>query len=329
MLLIEGATARLHKNSICQMFTADSGNALCSILAYDGEKKKWRVQGFDLASLASDGTEHLVAEESLQLCFSLLPSSCGKVRAYQEIAHEAEQGACGRGLMAMQDIKSGSPIFEEPPLIVAHESSISRSCTVQWRFEAYKALLAKASREDTAGVWSRALAAFESLGTLDAPIGICEAARQIVAHENEAAGNADRELGERQRQAQQRTQHVQEVLMRYVTNQHGWHCGSSSHNPAFAGTALYAFSSRANHSCAPSMLLSLKEDICKLYGRPFDAEKEGGVIIFTALRDIKAGEPLTYSCACASNTGIARALSSPDSLRSPRSSVLGSSPTVG
>lgn len=278
MIVSSSSGLRLHKNSVCHVLDRDEQpEQLCHVIGHDGGER-WRVRGWDPTTFASDGNERVVPESALQLCFSLLPYSVGKVKRYQKIAFESEQGACGRGLIATQDIKAKVPIFEEPPFLVTHESRASRFETLRARWLSYKALCARTAKETPEdGPFSLALKAFEDLDTSNPPDGVLEAAREIAAHE--ATHFAE----------------VQSVLMRFATNQHGWHSGAEACPPAFAATALYPFSSRANHSCAPSMLLCLKEDLCKLYGRPFDVQQEGGTIVFTALRDIRAGERLTYT----------------------------------
>ena len=278
MIVSSSSGLRLHKNSVCHVLDRDEQpEQLCHVIGHDGGEW-WRVRGWDPTTFASDGNERVVPESALQLCFSLLPYSVGKVKRYQKIAFESEQGACGRGLIATQDIKAKVPIFEEPPFLVTHESRASRFETLRARWLSYKALCARTAKETPEdGPFSLALKAFEDLDTSNPPDGVLEAAREIAAHE--ATHFAE----------------VQSVLMRFATNQHGWHSGAEACPPAFAATALYPFSSRANHSCAPSMLLCLKEDLCKLYGRPFDVQQEGGTIVFTALRDIRAGERLTYT----------------------------------
>ena len=295
--MLQGGTLRLHKNSICEIREGDVGS-LCHIVAHDDQRKLWHVRGWDLVKFASDNKDALVTEPSLQLCFSLLPQSIGRLKFYQHIAHAPSQGACGRGLVAAQDIKAHAPIFEEPPFMVVCDPS-SSGAALHWRWQAFKVLMTKASRDTADGMWSRALTVFQDLSSSDAPESVYEASRTIAAMDVEEDTEVDPTwLSERE-------QRVREALMRYSTNQHRWHSGgSASHHATGGATALYPFTSRANHSCAPSMLLSLKEDVHGLYGRPFDVEKDGGVVVFTALRDIRAGEPLTYSYAHAATMGV-------------------------
>ena len=175
----------------------------------------------------------VVAEESLRLCFSLIPSSCGEETIHRWIQHEDSQGLCGRGLLAAQDIKAGMPIFEEAPLILARD--------YLWCWRAWGMLVGKSRKDQPNGPWRRAFTAFQDLGMVEVPdTHVCEVAASIAS--KEAGGEPSAEA----------VQRVQDVLMRFTCNQFGLPEGI---------VGLYAYTSRVNHSCAPSMGVALKADV--------------------------------------------------------------------
>ena len=271
----------LHKNSFCTLVAPQDElhGTLCHLLAYDELKHKWCVRLGDGGG-SKAGKELRVP--SLQLAFSLLPSSVGKLGCYHEVGYDDAQGSCGRGLVAKQDIKTGMPIFQEPPLIVAREDTLTpfgNDFTLAHhdvRWQAYSVLAANASK-DADGAWSRALKAFDTLGVADhVPGHVRDAALAIAAREI----GADAQL-------------VRETLMRFHTNEFAFE-NNAKGTREFSSSALYAFTSRANHSCAPNVAVTSREEFCAAFKQPYDAAKEADVLIFIALRDIKKGEPLTY-----------------------------------
>ncbi len=289
--MVQGTSQRLHRGSVCQLRCADGtlaerNSPLYHVLGHDDEQRKWRVRGFD-------GTERLVSEKSLQLCYCLLPAACSELRTYHPVQLENTQGACGRGIVAGQRISTQAPVFEERPFLLARESSTSQLESFRWRWRAYQAMRLEAAHDAPEGPWARALAAFEDLHMAPcAPTGVREAARQIAAEDaltGESGATAD------PCEAIPTTaEGVLAVLLRFSCNQFAWHSGAAR-DPAFAATALYAFSSRANHSCRPSMLVSLKEDVHRLHEWPFDVATEAGTILFSSMRDLDIGERLTYT----------------------------------
>lgn len=212
--MLQGARVQLHPGTVCTITSPRSkfDGASCSIRCYNAQKRKWQVQLMD----KERGKEVLVAEESLKLEFCLLPKA--EVQFYQKVGFESTQGTCGRGLIAMQDMKKGLPIFEEPPLIVAFKSSTSslEHHTVRWR--AYRMLTTMAEEERQAaahGAWTQALAAFDELGVADeVPKHVADAAEQLAARDC-ASGS----LAESQRSAHR--QRILGVLMRFLSNQFG------------------------------------------------------------------------------------------------------------
>lgn len=93
-------------------------------------------------------------------------------------------------------------------------------------------------------------------------------------------------------------QRVIQVLMRFNCNQFGLSNSANGASSAssgapgsggpFCASALYAFTSRVNHSCDPSLAMASKEAHLMAYGRPFDVSKDGGKIVAYATRDVSA-----------------------------------------
>ena len=317
--MLQGKALRLHKNTFVRV-NGEENVGLVS--GFDADKQQWRV--------LMDRLERLVDEESVHVCFAVLPASSMKVAGYVKVTREDAQGTCGRGLIAAQDIQRGYPIVEEPPLIVCHNAGRTSSSfehhslrvrhaaaqtskqhpfhpclslmilyaiSSRGQWKAYKMLASKAKSLGPDTPWGKGCAAFESLvahkpataSSKDA--ARMEAARQLAAQEAAAAGLDD----ERQRAF---AEHVQDTLDRFAANETGFDNladEESTSRPAWEVHGLYAFGSLFNHSCAPNVTVISKEAFCRLNGRPYHVEREGGNVVFLALRDIAAGERLTTS----------------------------------
>ena len=219
--MIQGTNICLHKNTFCEYDGADSNNGAISefsfgtVVAFDAKQHLWVLQ-------PSDGGKRVyVPESAVKLRFSLLPNSISKLGFYHRIA-QSEQGACGRGLVAAQDIKAGMPIFQEHPLLVVRESTRLDDTRLEFalehhslRWHAYKTLVAQARREASKqpGAWSKALNAFKELGIAEhTPEHVTDAAAKIAASEG-----ADADV-----------QQVRDTLMRYFSNQFGFRNGAVS-----------------------------------------------------------------------------------------------------
>lgn len=249
--MIQGEAVRLHKNTICSLRPEESasfdGSKACTVSAFNSAKQMWLVR--------SEGRkkETAVAESRLRLKFSLLPTSA-KLGCYHKVV-QADQGACGRGLVAGQDIpKAGLPIFQEAPLLVVREITLrSDGAAPVNSFEhhlerwcAYSALIDRASRDGKEGVWVRARRAFEDLCVADhVPDHLREAA-ELIASKEEVA-----------------TERVQQALMRFQSNQFTFRNGSEPNDESFSASAVYAFTSLVNHSCVirdtPLVVLRCRE----------------------------------------------------------------------
>lgn len=281
--MIQGERLRLHKGSCCRLKDCpdDFLDKMCSVAAYEKPPsvKGWRVkvQGMDAMSI--------IPEASLALRFHLLPQSLARLIKYALVEDEAAQGACGRGLIAAQDISARHPIFVEPPLIVVGGAQGNDSASFvahENRWLAYKALLMRSSK---GGAWQEALEAFDDLAVLDSvPDSVRAAAARIATKEGMDEGNEDF------------VKRIQDTLMRYKCNQFDFSRQTSTDldAPEFASSAVYALTSRLNHSCTPNVVTSFKERVCRESGEPFDLTDDGGVLVISALRDIRKGEPLTH-----------------------------------
>ena len=289
--MLEGTHLRLHRNSFVRNADSDAAGL---IAGFDGQR--WRM--------LVGREEQLVAEDSIQLCFSVLPSSCSKVAGYVKVAQEGAQGCCGRGLVAKQDIKRGYPIVEEPPLFVVR-NSVSPLEQHGERWRAYKMLAAKASAgSDTP--WAKAYTAFEDLVAHKSSF-CCQrdaarrdAARQIAAQEAEGMSEQEQESY---------VARVQDVIDRFAANEYGFDnlAGTNPGQSSWEANGLYCFTSRINHCCDPNSKVITKETFCKLNNRPFQVDRDGGVVVFIAIRDIKDGERITASYSDLVSCGSKRA----------------------
>lgn len=289
--MIKGTNVQLHEGAICKI-VADSPSAdgaLCCIRGFDTAKGKWHVNVE--GGKASGKKELLVPEHSLRLCYALAPSSLTKLERYHKTAFDDSQGSCGRGLVAAQDIRQGMPIFEEPPLVVAFDSSTSSREHHAERWRAYTALSLRARQDSSTGLWASALRAFEELGIADEiPEHVQDAAAVLAAQDWEEAPSAFPSDAHKQSHVTK----VTHTLMRFLSNQFGLSNGAPA-GSAFSASAIYAFTSRINHSCSPSIMIGTKEAFCKRFKIAYKVETDAGVKIATALRDIKKGERLTFS----------------------------------
>ena len=287
--MIQGERVQLHKGSLC-LITLDGENYendLCSVQGYRCDKRKWHVK------LGEKGL--LAPETSLRFCFSLLPPALTKLYFHHHVSFDAAQGSCGRGLVAGDNIKAGAPIFEEPPLLVCFKSAESPLEHHEQRWRAYKMLIGRAQTGPLSGPdgpWAKAAAAFTELGFVDdAPEHVRDAAEQIAAFDFSRLPGVFPSDEARATHLQ----HVTEVLLRFHCNQFSFPNGVPERDPYFDASAVYAFTSRINHSCAPSVRMVLKEAYCKAHCVPYDPTKDGGIKVAVAARDISKGERLTFS----------------------------------
>ena len=292
--MIQGARVRLHRGTVCYILAGDAplDGERCTVLSYDSSASKWRVR---MQGAAWGGRELHLPETALRLSFSLLPSSPGKLQCHFQVESEGEQGACGRGLVAAQRVPAGMMILEEPPLIVAFKSTSSLQEHHYERWLAYGTLRANArmSGASNHAALVRAFDAFDSLGVAAAvPSHVREGAAHIVAMALEAGGQAS-SISEEQREAH--LQHVTAVLMRFQSNQFTFNNGAPAQDPSFYAAAVYAFISRINHSCRPSCGMVSKSLYCSANRIAFNVEEEGSAMCAYALRDLAAGDRITFN----------------------------------
>ena len=188
------------------------------------------------------------------------------------------------------------PIFEERPLLVAFKSAASPVEHHEQRWRAYEMLVARANQEATEittdRTWANALAAFDDLGISDR----AAASRRIRRSDclrRLSQGTASvcvcRGAGGPHRL-------ITDTLMRFHCNQFGISNGATERDPAFAASAVYACTSRINHSCSPNVSMVTKETFCKQHRIACSVDQaDGGVKMAVATRDIKQGERLTFS----------------------------------
>ena len=154
--MCQGAVVRLHQGSFCYVSTDGEtyDESLCQVMSFNRDKLEWMCKW--------KGREVPLPETALRLCFSLLPTALDNLHFHHKIEFETAQGSCGRGLVAGEDIKQGSPIFEEPCLLVVYKSAVSPLEQHELRWRAYQILKNLASRGNSS--YKKAVAAFDQLG---------------------------------------------------------------------------------------------------------------------------------------------------------------------
>ena len=284
------ARSKLHPGSIC--YTSSSGEA-CELLSFDATTASWRIR----MRKSTDEYDHeaLLPEESLRFGFCLMPSSFEKLAKHVELRGKEAQGACGRGLIVTEPIEKGTVLFEEAPLIIVASLSGDGASAEAYhahhmeRWRAYNALWERCN-SGTDGAWSRALAAFEELGTADAmPEHVTDAAGHIAAVSGASAAD------------------VADVLMKFHSNQFGGLNPVSTATgggtaadalpaaPVVAATALFPFTSRLNHSCDPTVGMCLRKSFERARGTSAYELDEGDMHLGYALRHMLPHEPLTFN----------------------------------
>jgi hypothetical protein len=281
--MIQGDVVRLRKNTFVRV---EGHEGLCIVTGYDSSEHKWRL------FWPAQNKELRVASAKMQLSFCVLPASCSRLGCYHQFGYESAQGACGRGLIAATDIKRGQPIFEEPPLFVVRScdgSSPLEHHSERWA--AYKFLATRAAKDSSDGPWRKALRGFEELVASQPSNRVkdtarLEAAQHIAAQEGSSAPgkSVDKKFLAR----------VLGVLDRFASNEYGIENGNPG-DPSWEASGLHVFTSRVNHCCAPTTTMCTKEVFFKANNLPYDLERDGGVVVFVAVRDIKKGERLTAS----------------------------------
>ena len=229
--------------------------------------------------------------------YCLLPSAPSRLRSYFDIQCEGMQGSCGRGLVSRVAVPAGEAIFDEPPLVVAYKSTKSPQEHHSERWVAYATLLsnANANAKNSAAL-KVALAAFDDLCSGEhVPEHVRLGAAYITAKQLEDAGRSSGESSIPPEQLAAFAQQCTGVLMRFQSNQFTFQNNAPAGDPSFFASAVYAFTSRVNHSCAPSMGMVSKELYCKQHRITFTVEEAGGVLLAYSKRDLKAGERLTFN----------------------------------
>ena len=279
--MCQGAVVRLHQGSFCYVSTDGEtyDESLCQVMSFNRDKLEWMCKW--------KGREVPLPETALRLCFSLLPTALDNLHFHHKIEFETAQGSCGRGLVAGEDIKQGSPIFEEPCLLVVYKSAVSPLEQHELRWRAYQILKNLASRGNSS--YKKAVAAFDQLGTSSVvPEHVRTSAIEIARVSPDPRARAASS-------ASTYAEEIESVLMRFHCNQFSFYNGAPDNDPAFNASAVFSYTSRINHSCAPNMAMIRKYTYRKLHDLPTKLEADGGITMAVAARDIAKGERLTFS----------------------------------
>ena len=296
--MLHGERVRLHPGTVCEVdgSNAQFGGARCTVIRFDAEQCMWSVRLHDRQDVDLE-QEVLFPEAALRLGYAVLPDAVGRLRRYAEIVVEDAQGACGRGITVASPIPAHSPIFEEPPFLVVYsdpgEANLNHFAE-RWR--AYSALSELVGGGgDTVADASTALAGFDDLAIASAtpPKELTEAAEAIVAAEAEGE---DAPLLSPAARAEY-VQEVVDVLRRFRSNAFGFkngaEAGAANAKPMRA-SAVLCFTSRINHSCAPSCFMLSKRVYCQGKRLPMAPEDED-VLIAVTQRPMTPGERVTFN----------------------------------
>ena len=275
--LWHGARERFHAGAVVAVAEADPEGPFAGgvrVVRFDGAGCKWVCEVPRMP-----GRLVGLAEDRLALDYAARPANAAAPPS-AACAFSDAQGGCGRGLVATAALRRGAELFTEYPFFVVDRRS-HRS-----RWAAYVQLRASAKRGD--GDAAAALAAFDELrydvatapkeATVEAAgamvDGALEQLRSLLGADAFAA----------RREAEVET--VVDVLRKFEGNQFQFEHGGPG---VGAACALYRRVARANHSCAPSLVLAP----ARLPQRPGErVAGDGGVAVRTCC-DVAAGEPLT------------------------------------
>lgn len=245
MLLI-GDHVTLHRNTVCDLSApgVPYDKARCTVLSFNPRKSRWHVrlqgdQGDDW-----HGKTKYVLESQLSLGFAVLPENAHP-KLHVKVPTDDMDDSCGRGLLVQQAVRAGQPLFTESPLMVVATAAADPQRNSNQRFLAYQSLALDAAA-------AAALDAFEDL----TPDGLVPSHVSIGA-EVILAQNSPEAMTTEMREGSLET--LTNILMRFEVNQFGFSNGEASGDDSFNASALYAFSSRLNHSCAPSVTIMSKQ----------------------------------------------------------------------
>lgn len=178
-----GKEVRLHPGTICIVSAPerDFDEEQVAVKSYDKKKSKWHVT---LQHARWNGKELFVPESSLRLSFCILPEALEQCKQHVQFVDERAQGSCGRGLAVASPVAPGTPLFEEPPLLI---SPTSTKAFNEDRWRAYVTLSVGAQQGEQA---SAALAAFDDLGIADKMNQSVEAAAARILEQALVAAGA-------------------------------------------------------------------------------------------------------------------------------------------
>ena len=278
-----GAQVRLHEGTSCQLEAPgrDFDGAQVKIAAFVADKNKWRVT---LEARQWQGKELLVPESALSLSFCVMPGSVSRVKPSVKLCAEEAQGTCGRGLVVAQPVDAGEVLYEEPPLIVS-PAGVPRMQSDRWRAYLMMSLQAQ-QRADMA----TARDAFDALGISNlVDEKMDEHAHTIFASAVKSAGMDVATMDEAV--VREQVARVKAALSRFNSNQFKYDNGAPAKCPRFSASAVFAFTSRMNHSCEPAAFVETR----KAAHAPGTLVTGDGVLVVRALRKIREGERLTIN----------------------------------
>ena len=250
-----------------------------------------------VAGQARDGQG---AARSQSLTRATASSGLVKLRIFKELEKEAAQGACGRGLAVATHVPEGNPVFEEAPFLIVYKKPSEPLVHHAHRWQAYSTLATNARKEqEEDGYYKEALSSFDDFQyPSDIPGPLREVAATIAS--NVAEGDDDSATGRRIQPAWLE-QHISGVMMRFKSNEFGFANGPDVEHQtppdAFLASAVYAFTSRVNHSCDPTLGMVTKEGfhISKKIG--FKLDQGGGMRVAYAKKPLVPGTRLSFNYA--------------------------------
>lgn len=292
LFMIAGHCGALHKHTLCTIHGpkgSPHNGERCTVVAFVKASGTWTVR---LVDPAKKGAELQVPESALRVSFCLLPSLLGKEKFFVQCASQP-LGEVGRDLVVQQHVKCDTPIFSEPPFLVAGSQVGSDEAMMEnsvRRWHAFLALAHNASKDTADGRYTKAMSAFNLLSVgSHLPTELTSCAESIVAKHFAAASALPN--------AETRTSYLDKVigvLGRFHSNQ--FRLDTLHNEPALATSGLYSFiGSHVNHSCNPSMSIVPKRLYESWYGISSSIEQSGGVLLAYAIRPLQPGESLTFN----------------------------------
>lgn len=189
--------------------------------------------------------------------------------------------------------------------MVVRKDVVSAEAQHAERWSAFRLLEANSKQNES---FAAALRAFWDLGVSDeVPEHVREGAAAIVVKAHKDAKkdtkNDSKKDAVKKKEAAADLQRVIDVLMRFHSNQFGFENGTKEYDGTGGGfvdkdylaAALFAHTSRLNHSCAPSLAKTTKQWFCESRRIKFNFGTDAGFKLLYARRDLTQGERLTIN----------------------------------